>query len=494
VTGSHGGTEAPTAPSLGKRATTAAAWVVVLRGTTRGASAIRIFILAQLLAPADIGLFGIALLAMATLEHFSESGFREALIQRKGNVDDFLATAWTFQIIRGLALAGLLFGFAPWIAELFRESAATPVLRAIAAVVAIRAMENVAIVYLQKELTFGRFFVYQAAGNLTDLVVAVLVALVWPSHWALVVALLAATIVRVLVSYALAPWKVSFRFDVAQLVQLFDFGRWVYLNRVTNFLALRGDQFIVARLLGPAALGVYQVTFVLADVLTKEISNALGLVAFPAYSLIQAEHARLRRAFLLTFETVASLVLPITLLTILLARPIVDTVLPSEGWAGVADVLPFLVGAGALRAVVATGGSVYLAVGKPGYSFQINAGRVVVLFGTIWPLVTVYGLRGAGIAVLVSAFAMLPPFFVRLRELLDITFTQVLSALMPALALTAAVSLSCEASTRAITGSPLVVPLASAILAYALVALGLWQVSGTGPVRLALRLRGPASA
>ena len=479
----------PAPPSVGGRAAVAALWVVLLRVVVRGASAIRILIVAQLLAPGDIGIFGIALLAMFTLEQFSESGFREALIQTREEVNARLASAWTFQIMRGALLSALLIVFAYPIAGLFGEPEAAGVLRAVGAVVAIRSCENVAIVFLQKDLTFGRYFIYEAVGSGSDLVISIVAALVWPSYWALLLGLLAATLARTTASYVLSPWRPSFAFDLKQLRELFSFGRWVYLNRVTAFIAIRADQFVVARILGATALGVYQMAFLLADLLTKEIVNTLGIVAFPAYSLIQTETARLRSAFLMAFEVVASLVLPLTLVGILLARPIVDTVLPGAEWSAVADMLPYLLGAGALRSLVATGGAVYMAVGRPVYSFQINAGRAVLLCLAIWPLVSLHHLVGAGIAVLVSAWAMLPPFVLRLRQLLRVSSLDLLTAIAPGAVLTVAVGLACEGGQLVEVGPPLLLPLVGAVCAYAAASFGLWQTTRTGPFRLASRIR-----
>ena len=475
-------------PSIGRRATTAGAWVVTLRATVRGVSALRLLVLVQLLSPSEIGLFGIALLAIATLEQFSESGFREALIHDQQDVKGLLPTAWTFQVLRGLGLASLIFALAPWIAEMFGDPAATPLLRAVSVVVGLGAMENVAIIFLRKELTFGKYFAYEASSRLSDLLVSIVVAAIWPSYWALLLGLFAATVARVSLSYALVPWRPSFAFDAQQVQQLFQYGRWVYLSRVTTFLAMKGDQFVVARLLGPAALGVYQVTFVLADLLTKEITNTVGLVAFPAYAKIQADKPRLRRAFLLSFEIVASLVLPVSFLSVLLSEALAGAVLPGEEWSGVASVLPFLIGSGAIRAIVATGGSVYLAVGKPGYSFQINAGRVVLLFGLIWPLVNAYGLPGAAMAVFASTLVILPPFFMRLRELLQIDLRGVVVAAAPALALAAAVGIASEIALIAFPTFQLTAPLAAALLAYLLASLAMWKALGCGPLRLVGRL------
>lgn len=79
-------------------------WVFALRFTNRGLGFIRTIILARLLAPEDFGLLGIAMLAIATLETFSQTGFQAALIQKKENVDSYLDTAWTVSVVRGVPL------------------------------------------------------------------------------------------------------------------------------------------------------------------------------------------------------------------------------------------------------------------------------------------------------------------------------------------------------------------------------------------------------
>ena len=59
-------------------------WIFLLRIVNHGFSLIRLIILARILAPYDFGLIGIALLVMATLETFSQTGYHTALIQKIG--------------------------------------------------------------------------------------------------------------------------------------------------------------------------------------------------------------------------------------------------------------------------------------------------------------------------------------------------------------------------------------------------------------------------
>lgn len=58
-------------------------WAFVLRITERGFDIVKLIILARVLDPNDFGLMGIALLSIACLETFSQTGFAQALIQKR---------------------------------------------------------------------------------------------------------------------------------------------------------------------------------------------------------------------------------------------------------------------------------------------------------------------------------------------------------------------------------------------------------------------------
>src|SRR5687768_18219831 len=70
----------------------AGAWNFLLRSLVRGAGFIRNVIFARLLAPSDIGLFGIALVILSIIDRFSQSGLQAALVQKRGAVEDYLDT------------------------------------------------------------------------------------------------------------------------------------------------------------------------------------------------------------------------------------------------------------------------------------------------------------------------------------------------------------------------------------------------------------------
>ena len=159
--------------SLSQRTVRGGLWMFLLRIIQQLFGLARLIILARILAPHDFGLMGIALLTMATLETFSQTGFQAALIQKKEDIESYLDAAWTVLIFRGLLLFGILYFAAPFVASFFNTPEAKPIIQVIGFSVLLQAFTNIGVIYFQKELEFNKEFTYQFAGTLVDFIVAV---------------------------------------------------------------------------------------------------------------------------------------------------------------------------------------------------------------------------------------------------------------------------------------------------------------------------------
>ena len=65
------------------RAVKGGGWVIVSRISQQLLSMARLIVLLRLLAPEDFGVMGIVLLTMATINMFTQTGFQDALVQKK---------------------------------------------------------------------------------------------------------------------------------------------------------------------------------------------------------------------------------------------------------------------------------------------------------------------------------------------------------------------------------------------------------------------------
>jgi O-antigen/teichoic acid export membrane protein len=396
-------------------------WVFALRVLNRGLGFIRTIILARLLAPEDFGLLGIAMLAISTLETFSQTGFQAALIQKRGNVEAYLDTALTVSIIRGAILFLILFLSAPLIAKFFNSPQATLVIRIVGINVLLAGLRNTAVVSFQKELEFNKQFHYEFSATLADLIVAVSLAFVLRNVWALIWGGIAANLVRLLMSYILHDYRPKFNFNIEKTKELFQFGKWVFCSSILIFLVTQGDDIFVGKILGITALGIYQMAYLISNLPASEITHVISHVTFPAYSKIQDDPQYLREAYLKILHLTAFLSFPLAGLILVLAPDFIRIVLGTK-WLQMVGPVQILVIAGLVRSIAATAGPVLHATGNPRKDTFWQSVRFFILLISVYPLTIHWGLLGTSIAVLLS---ILIPTFGFLAAVTSLTNTPV---------------------------------------------------------------------
>lgn len=375
-------------------------WVFALRIVTRLFGLGRTIALARLLAPADFGLFGIALLAMSALETFSQTGFHAALVQKKQDTRPYLDTAWTVQLIRAVVLALIAFSIAPYVASFFDTPTTKPILQVIAFSVLIGGFANIGVIYFQKELEFHKQFVYQLSGTFADIAVAISAAFLLRSVWALVLGLLAGNLVRLPVSYFVHPYRPRLSFNLHQFRELFGFGKWVLGSSIILFLLHQGDDALVGKVLGITALGFYQLAYRLSNMPATEITHVISQVTFPAYSKLQDNLPKLREAYLKVLQFVAFLSFPIAGLIFALA-PDFTKIFLGEKWMPMVPTMQALCIFGVIRSINGTMGSFFQGIGKPRMNTITSGIQLIIMAIIIYPLAIRWGILGVSLAIII---------------------------------------------------------------------------------------------
>ena len=382
---------------LSKRVVRGGMWVFALRFTNRGLGFIRTIILARLLAPEDFGLLGIAMLAIATLETFSQTGFQAALIQKKENADSYLDTAWTVSAIRGGLLFLILFFSAPLVATFFNSPQATLVIKVIAVSTLLSGFRNIGIIFFQKDLEFNKQFSYELSATLVDLTIAITLAFMLRNVWALVWGGVAANFVRLFMSYILHPYRPQIRFSKGEFKELFGFGKWVLGSSILIFLLSQGDDIFVGKMLGVTALGFYQMAYLISNLPATEVTHVISQVTFPAYSKLQNDVKRLREAYLDVLQLTAFISIPLAGGIFILA-PDFTRIFLGEKWMPMVPAMQVLCVLGALRSVGAVSGPIFLALGRPDIEAKLSAAQLVLLAILIYPLTEKWGITGTAAA------------------------------------------------------------------------------------------------
>jgi O-antigen/teichoic acid export membrane protein/SAM-dependent methyltransferase len=376
-------------------------WVFVLRIIQQGLGLVKIVILARLLAPADFGLMGVALVTMTTLETFSQTGFQAALIQKREDIRPYLNTVWTVSILRGLFLFVILFFIAPYAATFFDIPMATPIIRTIGLVILLQSFTNIGVIYFQKNLEFSKQFVYQFSGVLADFVVAVLAALILKNVWALVFGLIAGGLVRSIVSYVIHPARPHFSLESKKARELLGYGKWIWGTSILKFLFLNVDNMFIGKLCGVTMLGFYQMAYRISNMPSTDISLVISQVTLPAYSKLQSDIPRLREAYLkvLQFTTFLSFLMAGLIFAL---APEFTSIFLGEKWLPMVPAMQVLVLAGLMRVIGSTSDPIFQAVGKPEITTKLQPAQLLVFFTLVYPFTIRWGILGTSFAVLLS--------------------------------------------------------------------------------------------
>lgn len=389
---------------LSQRVVRGGLWVFSLRIVQQLFNLARLIILARILSPNDFGLMGIALLTMSSLETFSQTGFQQALIQKKKDIKSYLDSAWTVLVLRGFILFFILYFIAPYAAVFFKAPEAKSIIRIIGFSVLFRAFKNIGVTYFQKELEFNKEFIYQFAGILADFIVAISAVLILQNVWALVFGLLAGNAARCFVSYLVHPYRPHFSSNLGKATELFGFGKWIFGSSILIFLLSQGDDIFVGKLLGVTALGFYQLAYRISNMPATEITHVISQVTFPAYSKLQDNLPELREAYLRTLQFTAFLSIPIAGLIFILA-PEFTMIFLGDKWMPMVPAMQVLCILGALRSIVATMGPVFYSTGNPKIGTQLSIMQLFIMVILIYPLTMKWGIVGTSLVVVLTNIA-----------------------------------------------------------------------------------------
>jgi PST family polysaccharide transporter len=440
-------------------------WVSVSEGMTSLTDLARQVVAARVLLPGDIGLMGIVLLQLSVLDALTKTGFDQALIQREKDVGNLMNVAWTWQILRGFALAAILAAAAPLLARGYDLPVLAPLIWVTCLHVVLQGLQNVGLVYFSRNLDFKTLFFINAVRAVVQAGVAIPAIIIRRDVWALVIGLVAGTLASLIVSFVAHPLRPKLEWDVAKARQLLKFGKWITGLTIMVFLIVQGDALFVSWYLGPVALGLYMFAYDLANLPTTKISYVISRVAFPAYSRLQDRPDEMRAVFADVMRATMLVSGPVSVVLFAIVPDIVQHVV-GDKWAPVIPLVRVLVIAGWVRSFAALAGPLFQGANRPDLDFKMNLPRFLIAVLLVWPACAYGGLEGVSYLVLAGIVTCLPTWFYGVKKILGVTPWQVLRSNMLAWVTTAALGTTYLLSRRLLHGD-MVRDVASSVVAIA---------------------------
>jgi len=380
----------------------------------------------------DFGLASYAFLVANYLEVMTGLGIGSALIYYERGEGRTSSGFWT-GLGMGLFLAILTWVSAPLIAMLFNEPRATPVIRAMAVMFPMIALNVVPQAILRKNLAFKRKFIPDFAEAVGKNTISVVLALMGFGVWSLVYGQIAGTAVTVVAYWSIVSWRPAFQFNFQLARSLVSYGSNIVSLRVLRVISANIDYLFVGRFLGTTALGVYTLAFRMPDFLILQFAAVISEVLFPAYAKMRDDPKKVSRGFLTTVRYVSMSSVPLGLGLAMVSKPFVLTIF-TEKWVDAIPVIPAIAISALITTLSFNSGEVYKAQGRPGILTKIKFAQIVIFTPMLWWAVTGPGtIAAVGWAQAATSLIMTTVHFTVIRRVLHIPFKMILETLRPAL-------------------------------------------------------------
>lgn len=379
----------------------AAVWAFLATAGTRLVTLVSLAVLARLLAPREFGLLAFALVYITYAETVGDLGTAAALIYWKERREDAAQVTFAINAVMGVIWFAVTLLLAPAIAAFFRNPEAAGIVRLIAVGFLIKFLGNTHDALAQKDLRFRARAVPEVGLAVVKAGVSIALAAVGMGAWSLVWGHLAGLTAWTLGAWWIVPWRPRTGFPRDLVAPMLRYGRGIVGVNVLAAVVHHADLAVIGRMLGPVALGLYQVAWKIPEATITVIIWVVAKVLFPAFSRIH-DAGELRSVYLRALTWVSLVTVPIAATLAVLAEPLVRVFFGPK-WAGAAPLLQLLAIQAGLRALGTHAGDVLKATGRTGLLVSYSAARAVVLVPALI-VAAGFGVRAvAGTLVAVTA-------------------------------------------------------------------------------------------
>lgn len=288
-------------------------------------------VLARILTPEAFGLMGMLAVFIAVSQSLTDSGFGQALIQKKDADEVDFSSVFYINLVVSISIYGLLYVSAPLIASFYGEPILTGMIRLLGIKFILAAFSMVQIAKLTKEVQFKKLMIAKLPSTLLGGVAGIGAAYMGFGVWSLVIQQLTDTAAYSIQVWIQAKWKPLWIFDWERVKELFDFGGKMMTSGILHTIYQNIYEVVIGRYFAAAQVGYFTQANKIKQLPVQNISSALNRVTFPVLSEIQDDDARLKRAYKKIIRQVIFIIAPLMVGAIVIAEPLFRFVL-TETW------------------------------------------------------------------------------------------------------------------------------------------------------------------
>lgn len=306
-------------------------WSGVERFSIQGISFLLSILIARIVSPSSYGLIVMIQVFLSFSQIFIDGGFANALIQKKDRTEIDYHTVFLFNLAVAVGLYAVLFFTAPFIAIFYKEPQLTDVTR----IISLNLIFSSLSIVQKARLTIALDFKTQTKAGVIAVIISgicgVVCAYSGMEVWALVVQGLVSQIIISILLMCFSRWTPKLQFSTDSFRKMFNYGSKLMANNLITGIYINLANLIIGKRYSAADLAYYNRGFTLTQFPSSNIAEVMNRVIFPVMTRLQDNRQRLVEAYTKYLHLSNYIILPLMMLLIVLAHPLIEVLL-TEKW------------------------------------------------------------------------------------------------------------------------------------------------------------------
>nr|WP_302830761.1 lipopolysaccharide biosynthesis protein [uncultured Bacteroides sp.] len=408
-------------------------WNSIERFSAQGIQFVLTIFIARILSPDDYGLIAMLSIFMAVAQVLVDSGFGNALIQKKERSEVDYSTAFYFNIIVSIIIYLLLYFTSPLIANFYEQSQLTQIARVFGFVLIINSFSIVQ----QARLTILLDFKKQAVASLISVVVSgivgIYIAYCGYGVWALVWQAIFAAFCRGVIFWIYAHWFPGYVFSMRSFHYMFSFGSRLMLASLLHTVYTNMYSLVVGKVFTASTLGYFNRAFTLGQFPVQNFSVIILKVLYPIQCRFQDDLEKFNYIFVNYLRFSCFVLFPIMIGMFVLAEPLISVLL-TDKWLPAVPFLQIICLAGMWNPVMQINVSVLDAKGRSDYHLQSEIIKKILAFVILFVSLPL-GIKMICVGLVVYAFTDMAIIIWYTRRLTGIGYCRQIKILLPVILL-----------------------------------------------------------
>jgi O-antigen/teichoic acid export membrane protein len=299
------------------------------------------------------------------------------LIQRKQTTKSDENTVFWFNLAGGFVCGGAVLCASDWIASFY----GIPVLASIAKINAIQIVLGSSIslhgTLFVKKLDFKRPALISICSMVVSGLVGVILAVAGYGVWALVGQGVTQSLVSLILTWFLSPWRPCIEFSTESFRQLFKFGGFFFAARLLDVVYQRGYGLLLGKWYGTGDLGLYNRADSTQKIPSQGITSVISRISFPMFSAANQDPVKLKALFEKALRWVSIINAPVMLGLAVAAKPLIEVLFGNQ-WTSAAPILQILALSGLLWPIHLLNLSVLQALGHSNLFFRLEIIKKII--------------------------------------------------------------------------------------------------------------------